>query len=145
MGSRNRIGAVSLALAVLAVVAPAPAMAGRCENVCRPSTSCDLACRDFWGEWITCGEYGVCGEGGPSCTPNWQTVGTEGAGFVHYNDYSINQCNTFAMTRINQRDVSACDPNNLERHYCQSQLVQAAFGCCWFGCTPQIRDESNCN
>jgi len=149
MRMRRLLGLAALGVSTLVVLvgAPAQAMAGRCSNVCRSTTACDLACRGDDFDWTTCGDYGVCndGGGGPTCTPNWQNVSSQGAGYVHYNDYGINQCNTFAMTRITQQDVNNCDPNNSQRFYCTSQLVQAASGCCWFGCSPQILDESNCH
>jgi hypothetical protein len=129
------------------LVSPGQARAQSCESICTPQIACTKRCiidlQDWPREWTTCGQWGSCNY----CTPNWQVVSTgPAAGFVNYNDYPINQCNTFTMTRIVERDLNACNPNNLERHHCISpQVIHLAIGCCPDGCTPQIQDYTNCN
>ena len=115
--------------------------------MCTPSTPCARQCLadpEEWGsEIITCGDWGTCTS---DCVPNWQVVSSQPAlGYIHHNAYPY--CQTFTMTRYTQRDLSACNPNDVERHYCANpQLVQTIFSeCCWWGCFPQDRDESNCS
>lgn len=133
-----------IAIGVVAALAFIPRLASAdCESQCTESSSCSKLCYQD-GEKMTCGAWGVC-HVVPPCTPNWQQVSSSPAGFVFYNDYPINQCNEFAATKIVERDLNQCNPNNLERHYCTFAVYHLAIGCCGQGCYPQTFDYTSCN
>ena len=97
-------------LATSILLAPGLALADDCPDVCTSSTPCDTECG--WdpgkGGPVTCAEYGVCDEGGGSCTPNYQIVSSTAIGGFPVFYYSPTSCDYVLVVEYTWHDVNNC-------------------------------------
>jgi hypothetical protein len=141
-----KLGWSLVVLSAAALLVPARSEAQECRTTCGPNTNCSTSCYVNAAQvvWTTCGAGGFqcrTPPPPPPCNPSWEQIGSQPAGFVNYNDYPINQCNTFGATKITERDRNGCRPN---RTYCTYRWVGWLHGCCLEGCYPQTFDYTSC-